>query len=237
MAFAQSNNASFSMDISNENMVSKYYMYNSWVEYQYVPEGWDSIFIPTLPTELVNDQSLTYIFEMVLKIGKVKRVDIVKKAENKYQHMAFIHFSSWNKSAGTDNFRYCLENSGFVDIFGAFTPTSTITIGTIIHGRPNSPERYIRVLINKTPIKETTLNIHQLAANMEIMETTVKTQQEMIEKLVSEIEFLKEKLNTNKNTSTPNAPEKEYRTIDIDIESLDEVKMSLYNNFSESSYN
>jgi hypothetical protein len=151
----------------------------------FVPSGWNSIFIPTVPVSVLDTEYLSWVFEGLLKIGKVKRVDIVCKNKEKNQHMAFVHFESWNDSIATHTLRNMIEENNHVDIYGGNYNTS-------IH--MHYPHLFLRLMVNNTPIKETEMNIHQLAANMEMAEATIADQRDTINEMLKELADAKSRI-------------------------------------------
>jgi hypothetical protein len=144
----------------------------------YAPANWSSLFIPALPAELVDEDSIKYIFENIHPVGQVRRVDFVQKnSANRY--MAFVHFNSWNNLPQTQNLRSTVEGQGYVDLYVPQYATPY-----------KRGDLFVRVMINKTPIKETTLNAHQLAAELEVANSTIDEQAETIRQLSEKVCYL-----------------------------------------------
>ena len=144
----------------------------------YTPVNWSSLFIPALPAELVDEDLIKYIFETVHPIGEVRRVDFVQKnSANRY--MAFVHFNSWNYSPQIEHLRRAIEGQGYLDL--------CVPQGATPQKRG---DLFVRVMINKTPIKETTLNAHQLAAELEVANSTIDEQAETIRELSEKVCYL-----------------------------------------------
>jgi len=141
----------------------------------YIPVNWSSLFIPAVPAELVDEDSIKYIFENIHPVGEVRRVDFVQKnSANRY--MAFVHFNSWNNLPQTETLRNAIEGQGYVDLY---IPQ---------HETPyKRGHLFVRVMINKTPIKETTLNAHQLAAELEFANSVIDEQAETIRQLSEKV--------------------------------------------------
>lgn len=162
-----------------------FYMGFNEMKDTFVPSGWNSIFIPTVPISVLDTDYLTWVFEELLNLGKVKRVDIVCKNKDKNHHMAFVHFDYWNDSMSTHNLRYMIEENNHIDVFGR-------NYSMPIHAE--YPQLFLRLMVNNTPIKETELNIHQLAANMEMAETTIDDQRETINNILKELADAKSRI-------------------------------------------
>jgi hypothetical protein len=168
--------------ISNQfNNMSSNAQYSTIFDKQdmtYAPVNWSSLFIPALPAELVDEDSIKYIFENIHPVGQVRRVDFVQKnSANRY--MAFVHFNSWNSLPQTQNLRSTIEGQGYVDLYVPQYATPY-----------KRGDLFVRVMINKTPIKETTLNAHQLAAELEVANSTIDEQAETIRQLSEKVCYL-----------------------------------------------
>jgi hypothetical protein len=176
---------------------NKYFMedrYPEEVGIPYVPKDWNSIFISSLPAGFDNTNKLGYLIEVVLKLGRVKRIDYAKHGTTG-KPLAFIHFTHWNNGVGVQKFRKDMETMGYIDLMGTHTFwTSSIEIQYHNNGKtesysqlntffPDVPKgTYLRMMINKNPIQDTLLNIHQIAANAdELHEKVIKMEEELTE--------------------------------------------------------
>ena len=165
----------------------------------YNPTDWNSLFIPSLPPIFVDEDILTWLIQEVFVIGSVKRVDIIKKENVNNRLMAFIHFNYWFKNSSTILFREKLENDGSIDIFGYVDFHKSATSYITLLGNNVKKDTFLRFLINKTPIKDTELNIHQLADLLEQADEKITEQDLLIKKLKRELndtQLLVENLNT-----------------------------------------
>jgi hypothetical protein len=176
----------------------------------YVPYQWDSLFLPALPSIFTDETVLRDLFEYTLKIGKVKRVDIVAKPDGGNRKMAFIHFDHWNKTRSIEDLRSFVATHGQADIAGIRDANG------MYHGlnnlfydkkrvndrRHQNRELFVRIMMNKTPIKETELNIHQLADSLEMAEKVIHQQKEQIENLNANIENIQKQLDFMTKFST-----------------------------------
>jgi len=171
-----------------------------------------SIFIRTLPAECADASLLTYIFQDVYQFGKVKRVDIVHKVV----YMAFVHFvqpvpelvNDLRDGNGfvLDGIMIDRENREWVSLRSIVTAykehlkthidSSGLTISQIIQHfhQNNASEKtlFFRVLENKTPVRETKMNIHQIAFNLEMAESRLEDQEKLIDILVQRISGLED---------------------------------------------
>jgi len=193
------------------------------------PQNWNSLFIPSLPPGLADDEILTYLIQEVFNIGTVKRVDIINKENSDNRLMAFIHFKNWKNLNSTLIFREKIENEGHVDVYG-FLNFRNVEMNYKDFIYNIKKDLFLRFLINKTPIKDTELNIHQLADVLEKAECTINEQQLMIEKLTQELESTKihvENLNLKiiYLENKPNSRDIHYINIDEvdEISDLDEI--------------
>jgi len=170
-----------------------------------------SIFIRTLPADCADASLLTYIFQDVYKFGPVKRVDIVHKVV----YMAFVHFVQPVPEL-VDILR---DGNGFVldglmidrdarewvslrsivttykDHLKTHVDASGITNSQIIqhfHQNPNEKTLFFRVLENKAPVRETKMNIHQIAFNLEMAESRLEDQEKLIDILTQRISAMEE---------------------------------------------
>jgi len=170
-----------------------------------------SIFIRTLPAECADAALLTYIFQDVYKFGTVKRVDIVHKVV----YMAFVHFVQPVPELVND----LRDGNGFV-LDGKMIDRETrewVSLRTIVtvykehlkthvdasgltnsqivqhyHQNPNEKTLFFRILENKTPVRETKLNIHQIAFNLEMAESRLEDQEKLIDILTQRISGLED---------------------------------------------
>jgi len=166
---------------------------------------WNSLFLPALPPGFANEQAIAHVCETMMQLGKVKRVDIVQKENAPNRTMAFVHFHSWNHNEETQRFRHAMEQMEQVDVFGALQHVYDVSGDLYLQpigfeylfatqmGKNNRPF-YFRFFINKTPIKETELNIHQLANMLEMAESKIEDQQGLIDGMLKELADAKERI-------------------------------------------
>ena len=178
----------------------------------YVPTDWNSIFISSLPAGFDNSDKLGYLIEVVLKLGSIKRIDFAKHGTTG-KSLAFIHFNNWNNTTGIQKFRKDIESLGYVDLMGTHTFwTSSIEVNLRNNGNTESysqlnrffpdcvkPGTYLRMMINKNPVKDTVLNIHQIAANADELYEKVEQLEEELTSTKEELTSTKEELVTNNN--------------------------------------
>jgi len=62
-----------------------------------------SLFIPRVNSN-VNTEFMVYIFENLCELGKISRIDRVKKHRRSY-FSAYIHFEYWNVTTTVENFQ------------------------------------------------------------------------------------------------------------------------------------
>jgi hypothetical protein len=166
-----------------------------------------SIFIRTLPAECADASLLTYIFQDVYQFGQVKRVDIVHKVV----YMAFVHFVQPNLNLMRDlkdNNEIVLDGldifqnewvslrtivSAYKDHLKTNVDTAGLTFEKIIYYSRENPDKrnmFFRVLENKAPVRETKMNIHQIAFNLEMAERRSEDQEKLIDILTERVSGL-----------------------------------------------
>lgn len=173
------------------SFANKFYMPTEkiMVSNTFVPTDWSSIFIPSLPLFASSEDSLTFIFQEIFDVGSVKRVDIIKKENVNNRLMAFIHFNHWNDNRSIRIFREKMEKEGFVDVFG-YNDVEEFNKNMDFHeflGCNVNRNGFLKCMINKTPIKETDLNIHQMADILERTDKKVDDQEMLINELKATI--------------------------------------------------
>ena len=168
----------------------------------FIPTTLNSIFIPSLPPAFVDEHILTYLVQEVFKIGSVKRVDIIKKDNVPNRLMAFIHFNCWYDFQSTHLFREMLLKDGQVDMYGYIDKNHHYVNYNTLLSANIKKDTFLRFMINKTPIKDTELNIHQLADLLEKADEKITSQDSLIKNLQLELMEYKlkvENLNTKVN--------------------------------------
>ena len=148
----------------------------------YVPTDWNSIFIPSLPSFATSEDTLTFLFQDIFELGSVKRVDIIKKENVNNRLMAFVHFNHWFDNNSTKMFREKLEKEGFADVFGYADVdefNKNMNFNEFLGYNVNK-NAFLKCMINKTPIKETDLNIHQMADILEKTDKKMDEQESLI---------------------------------------------------------
>jgi hypothetical protein len=148
-----------------------------------------SLYIPILPAVLNNTNVLMQLFDRHLHIGVVRRVDFVKRPNEENKYMAFIHFQKIYCNTQAFNIFNMLSEVKNIDIMGTVdTFGNTHVLAETLHyiymsnhwghllGEQRIPDRtFIRIRLNTKPIKDTVLNIHQIATNLENTESIVET--------------------------------------------------------------
>jgi hypothetical protein len=171
----------------------------------WIPTNWNSIFIPALPSDAVDEDFIKKVVEDTLQLGKVKRVDLSLKQNHKNKYMAFVHFDYWMDTENVHNFRNIIESYGYNDVYGINVPKT-------------SKEIYMRFMVNKTPIKETSMNAHQLAASIEMAEAKIQDQDNIINDLLRDLEDAKSLIDTlNDQIRKMKNNDNQYKTPYIDM--------------------
>lgn len=169
-----------------------------------VPDKWMSIYIPIVPSDLSigglrmnNEMAFQHFFEQMLPVGKVSRVDFIKRDSKMGDHTitsAFVHFSAWfEESPASKDLRSCLESDDQFRLSGAPAADGT----NVLFRSVNNPNvlRFINVKINKAPIQRVTeipKNIHQIINNYGVMEGVISDQNTRIEELEALVARLRE---------------------------------------------
>lgn len=169
--------------------MSKFFMPVEFKEEQaiFVPKDWNSVFIPSLPSHFTDENVLKYLAEEVFHWGSVKRVDIIKKENVNNRLMAFIHFNHWYDNVSVKTFREKMNKDGLVDVFGFIDHHQKCVDYKAMLDANIKRDTFLRFLINKTPIKETELNIHQLADVLDKAEKKIGEQELLIQELQSQL--------------------------------------------------
>lgn len=145
---------------------------------EFMPSVWNSIFIPSVPTYALDENIFKHAIENVLRLGRVKRVDFSLKKGTTNKYMAFIHFHAWFNTENVMQFRRDIEMTETYDIHNIWIPSIQKYI-------------FIRCMINRKPIKEAELNIHQLADCLEMAECKIQEQTNDINNILKEFEDYK----------------------------------------------
>ena len=125
-----------------------------------------SIYIPRIGIN-TDEISLQIMFDQLL-IGSVSRVDFVQIEDNARFKKAFVHLSEYYDT----EIAYDIKDSFYND--------------KPYHLYPDENSRVYWILLkNKSPIPETTLNVHQLAENHRILEAQVWQQAGQIDILLT----------------------------------------------------
>jgi len=119
---------------------------------------WNSICIPDVPLELLNQETMIYVIEMVHCLGNVSYVEYVKK-DMESRYTAIIHFDHWNNTPIIVEFRAAIEYYGYVDLNLPLWVVSDISL----------KQHSMRAMIYNYPLRESDMIIHELAAK--ILET------------------------------------------------------------------
>lgn len=148
---------------------------------EYVPNDWDSLYIPNLNYNFKTEADVKHLIQDKLCIGEVKRVDIVTKSTEAggMRFLAFVHFKSWYRTKDTEFIRREIATHGACDVYGYNTEFNFTH--SFMDNRGS--RAYMRFIRNVSPIPETTLNVHQLADSLSVAEKTIAEQQLRIESL------------------------------------------------------
>lgn len=125
-----------------------------------------SFYVPRVHSS-VNEQTVKTVIEQHYRIGTVTRVDFVPIDGTTHFNKAFIHMGEINQGSQYTN-----------DIMTrVFNNNESVRINLM------DGSSYWILLANKNPVAETTLNIHQLAENANILQALVLKQADEIAEL------------------------------------------------------
>jgi hypothetical protein len=172
-------------------------------------DDWQSLHIPIIPKNIYlsssnddekeyldTENGLTNLIENIMVLGKVKRIDFVDRDDlQPVVKAAFIHFENWYNNENTILLRHVLSKDGNLKI-AKISNMETGENGDLVVPGTGSSTRpaFIVFKVNHRPIPEVVeseLNIHQLYAIKNKLETQLTEKDEEIEKLKQEIENLK----------------------------------------------
>jgi hypothetical protein len=169
---------------------------------------WNSLYIPIIPNNLALMNSrgethrfypkhLSYFFEKMLNLGKVRRIDYIdRNIENNPTPVkgAFIHFDYWYDNQNARNMRNTLNTTGSGRIGGYENGRNHLSryYGFSIYGKSG----YLDVKINHKPIQnnECDRNIHQLLSDTNRLESEVIAKNNRIACLEKELDNIKKML-------------------------------------------
>ena len=133
-----------------------------------------SFFIPRMLGEYCETR-VKGIFESVICVGTVNRVDFVPiEGEPRFQK-AFIHMEQIYNTPATSHL--------MSEVFDA-------NRGVRMYPGMFNQNEYWVLLKNKTPVQETKLNIHQVAENARILQSVVETQAKEIKALREQLALI-----------------------------------------------
>jgi hypothetical protein len=181
-------------------------------------EQWNSLYIPCLPKEIlfdtdkgtsyINENSLQYFIEKNLQLGKIKRIDFVDREVVENEHTitvkaAFIHFEYWHDNNNAKFLRNKLDTEGQFRQKGYYNGKNMMWF----YSEENSVKtpRYFVFKINYKPIPEaeTELNIHQLVAANKKLEEILLEKDELVKKLMDELDMLKQNFGIEDDSKGP----------------------------------
>ena len=190
----------------SHNYFMEYRVPNDNMDDRMNPDDWSSIFIPCVPAS-IDDSILTAFIETNLQLGLVKRIDRVNH-KTTGKPMAFIHFEYWMDYCEVKKFRRDLEKMEYLNVYGVRLIYTT-NDDAITYNNGNlikyisikdywglDKHIFIRMMINKAPIRDTELNIHQIAANADQLKQKVIQLTENLENVVKENAMLREQMDT-----------------------------------------
>ena len=179
-----------------------------------------SFYIPVLPTDILlngqefkSEESIKDFFELRLQVGRVARVDFIKKPTSNDHNLiaVFVHFESWERSVETDALIYAMNEKDEITLEGYQNHLKGMFV-PFVSKHNKYKHRFLKMKINRSPIKtveEIPKNMHQIVNNYGLMETLIEEQKKKIAELESIISKLIEQ---NGNT------------IDNDVDTYEMVK-------------
>ncbi len=171
-------------------------------------DDWNSLYVSNIPNMLgvecgdntfmrIHPKDIETIIETNLMLGKVSRVDYVKREveSGNYVNDAFIHFQHWYNNNEAKEFRKELdEGSPSVKVSG-YQIGSTRRNLVVFQNNGTRKSAYLNFKINHKPIEEvddTDLNVHQLVAANKFLNEELESKNAIIEKLEKELQALKD---------------------------------------------
>lgn len=152
--------STYSKAITNQLIMSTVQQTVSIIERTNKP----SFFIPRIDFKFTKT-NIKDIFEM-LTTAVVSRVDFVSfNSEKGVGRRAYVHFETWTPPI--ESLYSLIERDESIKI------TLTVSDGSL--------SELVQLLINTNPVPETTLNLNQLASNVEFLADQIKNQQLLIE--------------------------------------------------------
>ena len=144
-------------------------------------DEWTSLHIPVIPEglgirqangdlEYITENNLKAFIEGKLRLGKVRRVDIVRREQDDSAipgKAAFIHFDEWYDTKNAKFLRSKLNEGGFFRQKGYFDGSEMRPFELYDRETDSMKPAYFVFKINHRPIPEvdeSELNVHQLAA-------------------------------------------------------------------------
>ena len=144
-------------------------------------DEWTSLHIPVLPEglgvrqtngdlEYITENNLKAFVEGKLRLGKVRRIDIVRREQDDSAipgKAAFIHFDEWYDTKNAKFLRSKLNEGGFFRQKGYFDGSEMRSFELYDRETDSMKPAYFVFKINHRPIPEvdeSELNVHQLSA-------------------------------------------------------------------------
>lgn len=171
-------------------------------------DAWKSLYVSNIPNMLgvecgentfmrVHPRDLETIIESNLMLGKVSRVDYVKREveSGTFVNDAFVHFQHWYDNDQAKEFRDDL-NQGKPSVKVSGYQIGSIRRNLVVfQNNGTKKSAYLNFKINHKPIEEvddTDLNVHQLVAANKFLNDELESKNAIIEKLEKELETLRQ---------------------------------------------
>ena len=168
---------------------------------------WSSLYVSNIPNMLgvecgdntfmrVHPRDIEMIVESNLMLGKVDRVDYVKReAENGvFVNDAFIHFQHWYDNDDARDFRRQLNDGNNSVKVNGYNIGSMRRNLVVFQNNGMKKSAYLNFKINFKPIddaSDTDMNIHQLVAANKFLNEELESKNNIIEKLEKELAEMK----------------------------------------------
>lgn len=170
-------------------------------------EAWKSLYVSNIPNMLavecgentfmrVHPKDIETIIESNLMLGKVSRVDYVKREidSGTFVNDAFVHFQHWYDNDEAKEFRNELNKGTTSMKVSGYQIGSTRRNLVVFQNNGTKKSAYLNFKINHKPIEEvdeTDQNIHQLVAANKFLNEELENKNATIEKLEKELEELR----------------------------------------------
>lgn len=196
-------------DIAEQNKNQKVMPTKSSKPLELEEGEWSSLYVSNIPNMLgvecgdntfmrVHPRDIEMIVESNLMLGKVDRVDYVKRETDTgvFVNDAFVHFQYWYDNDEAKEFRRQMNDGNHSIKVNGYHIGSTRRNLVVFQNNGMKKSAYLNFKINHKPIEdagETDMNIHQLVAANKFLNEELESKNAIIEKLEKELAILNAK--------------------------------------------